>query len=295
MSNKISKNLKKAFKAKNTTLVLGSGISQPFGIPSWPALLSRIVDSMHPDTSLLEIFGTNNVEPLFLARYIRQSFPERRAFNTLVHNSLYSEYCDQKNKTMKSILRYVERCNNGDARSRILTYNFDQVLEKWIVDRGIGISFQSTDFETRLEEGRRVEIFHCHGSLPFDITSIGDQRLIFDESEYHSLNYDHYNRSNILQFSTFLDQVCIFVGLSLSDPGMRRLLDHAAGQQRGDPKHFAFRRLPAVDASEKKKDAEIKIKHLKSVFEIDALSLGIQLIWVENYDEIGEVINEMMN
>ena len=50
---------------------------------------------------------------------------------------------------------------------------------------------------------------------------------------------DAYNWSNIIQLNCFLENTCMLIGLSVTDPNLRRLLDVAA-KNNNVPKHYVL-------------------------------------------------------
>jgi len=66
-----------------------------------------------------------------------------------------------------------------------------------------------------------------------------DISLIFSEEDYNKIYSDAYSWSNLAQLNSFRDNTCLFIGCSLTDPNLRRLLDVAA-RSGEKPRHYAF-------------------------------------------------------
>jgi hypothetical protein len=78
------------------------------------------------------------------------------------------------------------------------------------------------------------------------------------------------------------------VGISLTDPNMRRLLDVAWRKNRTKAAgHYIIWKLPKT----KKSDALGRV--LRILQEQDANSLGLNVIWAEEYEDIPRVLEEI--
>ena len=85
---------------------------------------------------------------------------------------------------------------------------------------------------------------------------------------------------------------CIFIGLSMTDPNLRRLLDIANKDSEADPRHFVF--LPCIDSFGKDKAAEVKnneaMRIQKEMFE----ELGLRVVWYKGHnDELPKFIKAL--
>ncbi len=166
-----------------------------------------------------------------------------------------------------------------------------------------------------------LPIYHVHGYLPREGKISERNGVVLSEDMYHQHYLDTYSWANMVQINKFKDKVCLFLGISLTDPNMRRLLDIARTQrgrtgQRGKAalRHVVVRRrFQARDVQEKLttdleeivrgSGAEARgngagIEHapadtaarlvstMQGLQERDDNSFGIHTYWVDEFDQI---------
>lgn len=147
-----------------------------------------------------------------------------------------------------------------------------------------------------------------HGFLPeirdgYD--GLDKSTLVFSEEGYHQIYLDHYHWSNLVQLNTLRENNCLMIGLSMSDPNLRRLLD-ISSKSNERSKHFAFMKRLSLDefcrsTSENKakelainvKAAEKFLKNHHALNEEIMKELGVIVIWYEEYNDIPKIINEI--
>jgi hypothetical protein len=275
-----------------------------------------------------------DISPLVAARYLRsQNNPKPstkrdvksndRAFENQVRNLLYASLKKEENGhlydsgLMKEIRQLCIAAGKRPNLDSIITYNFDDILEECLSRLNIDIPFKIIyDVGIQPEQGK-LSIYHVHGYLPREGELDRRNRVIFSEDVYHEQYSDIYSWSNIVQINKFREKTCLFLGLSFSDPNMRRLLD-IAQEQRGEEsiQHFVIRKREDIndiiealleifnkDQILKAKLKENKInlsklitdlRRLKEEFEEqDSYSFGIGTIWVDEYDEIEEIVRRV--
>ena len=127
-----------------------------------------------------------------------------------------------------------------------------------------------------------LPIYHVHGYLPRSGKATGTSEIVFSEDSYHSQFIDPFSWSNLIQLNKYSHNTCLFVGISLVDPNLRRLLDVS---WRKNPEknlnHFAIKKLPKFGKNNVIRD-ELAIL----LEEQDANALGINVMWVDDYNEI---------
>lgn len=321
--------LNKTYDDGKLVLVLGSGISTECGLPDWDTLLQKLLlkiefnEDDSEDQSLIianiynKIFNPSN---LISGRYIRNNYQRYSAnnknisFEEFVRNSLYEEKINDEASILKEIFQFCIGGHGGPTIDSIITYNFDDLLERYL-DRK-NIPFKAIYSEGMSYTRRQTPIYHVHGFLPRGVLN-KDHKIILSEDMYHLQYNDIYSWSNLLQINTFKDKTCLFIGFSLIDPNSRRLLDIAM-KQRGNMEKYHFLIRKRIDKNNVEKNLKILlqqdaplcneqehqglefnevverlIKIYEKFLEEDAFSLGIRTIWINNYEEIPKILKDI--
>ena len=78
------------------------------------------------------------------------------------------------------------------------------------------------------------------------------------------------------------------IGLSITDPNLRRLLDISKRKNSSTQlRHYIIKKKPSV------KDDFIRTQILLE--EQDANSLGLNVLWIDNFDEIPDILRRISN
>lgn len=148
---------------------------------------------------------------------------------------------------------------------------------------------------------RRIPYIFCHGTLPVPDTSkkqskrlLTNEKLVFLENEYLQLA----NNSFSWQSNSFLEIInsstVIFIGVSLTDPNMRRWLSWAH-KSRVEEIQFISRNKHVESTKHYWIHKEPRDAILKNWIEASVAHLGVRLIWISDWDNIGEVLKKMLN
>jgi hypothetical protein len=118
--------------------------------------------------------------------------------------------------------------------------------------------------------------------------------FVFSEDEYHTEYSDPYRWSNMTMINQLGRYSGLFIGLSLLDPNLRRLID-VTHRQYPDIKNYAIlTRKPAQNAA-----AAASEPFLRDLFEkVETESfanIGVQVIWTDTYEEVPDRILDMCN
>jgi hypothetical protein len=319
-----TKNLNDAYQNEQLVLILGAGISLEFGVPSWNLLLQNLmvhtIEKENKVSTILsklfnDIFRPN---PLIAGRYLQGYFEKNdSSFESMVRDVLYSKIDkEKKSLLLDEIIKICVSPGNSPNLNSIITYNFDDILEYKLEKTGMPIPYKAI-FGIGIDiKNNELPIYHVHGYLPESEKLDETHKITFGENNYHQQYSDIYSWNNMVQINKFRENTCLFIGSSLTDPNIRRLLDIAYKQKGNKRKHhYIFKKR--IDerylTTELKKILETKeiinsknkagldfdetIKLLAEIYERfeenDSASFGVQTIWIDNWEEIPEFLKKM--
>ena len=301
--------LKEAYRCQNVTLFLGAGVSMDAGIPLWNKLVHKLLIAMiqqktegvelNPQEieTLNELVNANREDtPLTQIRYIRSAF-ENEEYHEIVRNVLYQDKINTNTDLLNALSEIVKPERAHVGVKSIVTYNFDDLLERKLFSKNI--NFNVVCQETDMPSTNSLNIYHVHGFLPHNTTEklASEISLIFSEEDYHRVYRDAYCWSNITQLNAFRDSTCLFIGCSLSDPNLRRLLDIPARVSES-PRHFAIMKRKSIQYPPTLQESDKKLIKLyqnidNNVREELFRTLGINVIWIDDYKEIPKILLEL--
>lgn len=279
--------LKTALSENRLTLVCGAGVSASAGMPDWNTLLTRILNKALPaeykkinSKDLKSLLSSSN---LIVGKYLKILLKDD--FDKTVHKSLYDDETFINNsKLIHNIIELIRPKRNKGSVESVINFNFDSVLEDLLHENSIKFSVvYDEEIKYKSEE---IPIYHVHGYLPKSET-IKNHNLVFSEDGYHTQFIDPYSWSNLIQLYKYMNNSCLFIGVSLSDPNLRRILD-ISKRKNGDGinKHFIIKKMPSQESSVYKLQIQLE--------EQDALMLGLNVIWVSDYDEYSEILEKLL-
>ena len=274
------------------TLFLGAGVSMSAGLPSWWKLLEDMID-----TSKQKEFKDGDIEKLtkvcynssiVMGRFVRMMMEKKsndEDYYQCLHDALYGGISAYRSPLIDEICNLVYS-KKSQAQS-IITYNFDDVMERALRKRGI----ENYSVFGQNQPQQLFPIYHVHGFIPYankdDIKSVP----VLSEEEYHRVYASSYNWSNVEQLHALSRTTCIFIGLSMTDPNLRRLLDIAIQDSENDPRHFVF--LPRISEFGADKNAEAKNNEAMKIQKQIFMELGLRVIWYRDYNELPKLLKEI--
>ncbi|MDH7568710.1 MAG: SIR2 family protein [Armatimonadota bacterium] len=285
--------------AGDLVLFLGAGVPLSAGLPGWEALLHQLTVEMWAQR-LGE--GTSGEEtrafadlfheafggfPIISGRYIRKALGER--FRHCVRRILYG-HADATSDLLWAITRLCMPERGAGGVRAVVCYNYDDLLEVHLARQGI--RFRSIYAEGQSPRPNEIPIYHVHGYLPREETLEEESELVFAEDAYHTQFLDPYGWANITQLSLLRESTGLFVGFSMTDPNLRRLLDVAHRHGRGC-RHYAVMKSPSPEELARGggralalERAEEFIRAYQGIQEDALADLGLRVLWVKRFEDV---------
>ena len=272
-------------KQKNINLFLGNGISLDFGADSWNKLSDNLFDHLNPIyinnvDNVKTIIGNNNYSNTLLVKTI---FPN---YKQALHNCIYKKYTKihPNNSTMRAVSTFLNKYQN----TNVITYNYDEFLE-----RDIKTNFKKIFAIAKFEGGKFPEINnqnsninnlrsgivinHVHGFVPYNIGNWNpnmERSIILNQLEYFDLYGSKKNWGYKIQYEALKKGTCVFVGSSLSDILLVKLLN----ETKANGKRYAF----MCGGNITPKDKYNVTKYYKE--------LNVNIIWCNDFKEIHDIL-----
>lgn len=296
---------------RNNVLFLGAGVSMSANVPSWNDLLKGLMGEVkqlsEPALNAFKELNTHVLDEcgdsyLVMARYLQTAiglYDDKLLFPKLIQQYLYN------GNITSPLLTHLSRIIQQRKVSEVITYNFDDILEQNLAKIGMKVSvdYTSVSKDAEIKDHNNMPIYHVHGIIPEN----GEpSEVVFSEEVYHKRYANAFHWSNIEQLHALSRMHCFFIGLSMTDPNLRRLIDasNEINEPNGD-RHFAF--LPRKQMDRyclSKIDKGCKYVHVseslidkklqKSIYDLNYTvfenifrKLGVDVIWYE--DPINEL------
>lgn len=308
----------KSYREQGVTLVLGAGVSASCGAPSWTALLLRLHVNAAQNRSV-DLSGISDIYaksvaadgPLISARLAAGGADDTTdSFKDLLRKEIYGPLTSGTSPLVKEIARLSQKNEGLAGVKAVLTYNYDTLLEDEF--DAIGRHYRRLDRTDRGGE-TGIEVRHVHGFLGRN--KLDNEWVVLTEGAYHTEYSNPFSWSNIVQLNSFRESCCVFIGLSMIDPNLRRLLE--AANQTASPKHYCFLRRTAWAALENNLDitwekrgrgrgkpSAAQKNQLANRFRIAAAmadslrgealrEIGVHTIWYQEHNELPALIEKI--
>lgn len=282
----------KAFNEGPNTFFLGAGVSRSEGLPDWKQLLISILEKRENrrlgEDDFKKMLEANGNSMIILARYIRSLYDEKEngALEQDIHAILYSrrKTTTINSKTIREICNLVKRPENK-VRS-IVTYNYDDLIEQQLK----AIGFDAYSMYKMHEPNSGFPVCHVHGILGQDKKAYTS--IVLSEQDYHEQYLRPFLWSNIEQLHALQNHNCFFVGMSMTDPNLRRLLDSTKGgknsRNQQDFHCFAFLSKNSVTEGIRQ-GREAYLDRQRSILE----NLGVRVVWYDDHNELPDLLKKL--
>ena len=236
-----------------------------------------------------------------------KNIEERQHLDSLIQHIHQMERDNKGNKTLRTVASlcavWNEQKKTYTRNARIhavINFNIDAVLRNYVYARYNKLLLRTIERASKSPDPEKISVYHMHGFLRFDkkANNLGKEaydKLVLAEQEY----FDFFNRPTTLFNYTFLyllrEYPCLFIGLSMKDDNIRRLLHYSKsereqayideGESLGKAKekslrHFSILKGPKDCISNKQTEQSLK-------------ELGVSVLWVNSFVDLPEKISQL--
>lgn len=260
-------------------LVMGAGINCDYGAKDWKHLIYAINDEFYKgdEEAIKEIEHFVGDELFVNGKILKTNgFDTYKSLNDELYLFKEAKSFNDPDSTLFRCVNYLEK----HPATEVITYNYDTNLEYLLKKREIRYT-SVYDENSFILKGDSITIYHVHGLLPYDKYKESKYRdsLIFNESEYFYLYNNPYSWNISKQMHDFTFCTCLFIGISLTDPNMKRLLEVST-----NPLKFNFVFM--------KKESGYSEKTYRTVTNY-FFSYDLITIWIDEYEEIGNWLDQI--
>lgn len=266
MDSHIREKAKDALKKDKVSIFLGAGVSASAGVVTWNNLIEQLCIKKRISKIDSDIISVEK------GRYIIDQYKQQAKeipddFYNDMRDILYANH--RPSALISSIAKLIMKC---DVES-IISYNYDNLVEQE-VSKHKGC-FPVYD-KSRPIDKNSFSIYHVHGYIP----QIGDwSPIILGEREYHKIYQESYNWGNVEQLHALCRSTCFFIGLSMTDPNLRRLIDISLDGSDNDPVHYAFLR---------------RIEYNVPFMETMMRGFGVNCIWYDEHKDLPYLLDDLV-
>jgi len=293
---KIVENAHHAFSNERVTLFLGAGVSVDAGLPTWDTLLDGMFkprgkkpfDYITEQNSKAIVDACAN-SSIVVGRYAFNGYGNMSKFSERIKEVLYGNVHDSE--LVNTLCNVIASDKGKENITHVITYNYDDLIETGLEE--IGYDEYYSIYGKNRDATKRLPIYHVHGMISQrDITSTP----ILSEKDYHDLYKNSHNWANVVQLYALNNTTCFFIGLSMSDPNLRRLLDFSRSDEgisrteKDVYPHYVFLRKEKL---KKESRDEVNEEHWDKQ-EYMMKEFGINIIWYNDFPELPGLIRRVM-
>ncbi len=260
-------------------LVMGAGINRDYGAKDWRGLLTALNTEFYQgDERKAEEIKHYVGKELFTSSMILKTsgFDTYKSLSKELYEFKEAKSFNDPDSTLYRCVDFLQ----AHVGTSVITYNYDTNLEYLLKKRDLRYCTIYDD-NSFVSKDAVCYIYHVHGLLPYnsyDQAKFTDS-LIFNESDYYYLYNNPYSWNIAKQLHDFKFNACFFIGISLTDPDMKRMLELASNYMK-----FNFIFLKKEDSF-----SQAAYKDLTAYF----FTFDLLVIWVDSYEDIGQWLKSM--
>lgn len=290
--------LNAALSGQRVSFLIGAGATMAAGGPSWDSLIDLLwlnelrgrdaMPGLTDEEAKIEITQIITDSPLIRARMlVRLCGPGiYQKMRAIVYNGI-----NYTSGLPISIADLIVRSVAQEKLYEVITFNYDNVIEQTLRARGYTTVTQYTGDR---RAGQGIHVQHIHGYLspyPEPITRGMADSVVFSEDSYHARINDPGHWTNRRLMQAFSESVCVFLGFSMTDPNVRRLLEAAQRESPGQH-HYVFLKAPAPAPDNF--DLQMARARLMYLQEAMMAELGLNVIWYVEYADLPMLVDQLL-
>ena len=260
----------RAIQEGNAAIFAGAGLSRPSGFVDWKGLLKPLADSINLDVN-------KEHDLLSVAQYYRNQRGTRTSINQAIMNAF------SKDVTINENVRIV-------TRLPIFTYwttNYDEIVEN-----GIKAANRNPDVKSEPEQlsvikpDRDAIVYKMHGDVN------NPAKAVLTKEDY-DLYENHRPLFRTALQGDLVSKVFLFIGFSFEDPNIDYILSQIRSLlgENISTHYCFFKRVQQSDYTDLEEYGYNKAK--QDLQEENLRNYGIQTVFVDEYDEITEILRDL--
>jgi hypothetical protein len=258
---------------------MGAGINKDYGARDWNSLLTALNTEFYQgDEKTAEEVKHYVGKELFTSSMILKTsgFDTYKSLCHELYEFKEAKSFNDPDSTLYECVNFIQK----HPGTTVITYNYDTNLEYLMKKRDLKYCtvYDDNSFVTK---DALCDIYHVHGLLPYGKYSEKKftDSLVFNESDYYYMYNNPYSWNIAKQMHDFKFNSCIFIGISLNDPDMKRLLELASNYMK-----FNFIFVKKEDGYSDK-----VYKDITTYF----FTFDLITIWVDKYEDIASWLKEI--
>jgi SIR2-like domain len=271
-------------------IIVGAGASIEAGLPSWAELVDAL---LKPTADRLGV--PEDQRDAWVTEVLAEGLPAAAAvveagladgtdFQNLLWSALYRgrPAASFPPGALAQQIAWAKRRLGSDLR--IITGNYDGLLEDAL--REEGVKFASY-VQGRTEPTGTAAVYHLHGRL---IPDYRDRpgKIVLSEADYAAVQEPHAWQERFMR-GTLDSHLCVFLGLSFTDPNLIRWVYRYSGDVPYPERHVAvFVRQGAPALGEQLR------RSLERAAEARWRRQGIEVVWTDFFGELAQIVHEVV-
>ena len=317
--------LSDSYHRDGIVLILGSGVSVCSGLPKWDALVERLAADGVPDVGkeLFYQFREFGLSLPVIASIIKERAGSRTDFVERVRDALYCDFpfyrtriegaarrsfcshVQDNNTTLRAVSAFCVTAGeqgrfspNRKVRA-VISLNIDHLLQVYERARYRNRLLRTIESPSASSNAEKINLYHMHGLLRFDHKARvrwkeGAYGLVLTEQDYYDMYNDPLSVFNYTFMYFLREATCLFIGLSMQDENVRRLLHFSTKERlkgfkkegrRGAPREGLLRHFAIIKRT--------GCEPVDAAIEQALLPLGSSVLWIESFPEIELRLREL--